>query len=129
MMVTGTLRLKSGADGKARVSAGPMDFSGALRALKAGAKVARAGWGGQGSFLFMVPGTEFHVSRAPLLGIFPRGKKIRYRPRIDLVCEDGVMPWNASHADLLESDWIAMTPPVELEGIGTARTEAVAAVG
>ena len=128
-MANGTLHLKIGADGKARVAAGPMDFSGALRTLKAGGRVARAGWNGRGMFLYFVPGTEFHVSRPPLLGIYPRGKKVRHRPRIDMVCDDGhIMPWNASHADLLESDWIAVTTAKE-DVAADSQREPAAALG
>lgn len=83
-----------------------MGFGGALAALKAGAKVARAGWNGDGMFVYLVPGSTFAVNRAPLLGIYPEGTPINYRPHIDMRTADGsCVPWLASHADLLADDW------------------------
>jgi len=108
------VKAKAVIDKAARVDApvqsdGPMDFAGALLALKRGARVARTGWNGKGMFLFLVPGSVFHVSRAPLLGIYPRGREIRYRPHIDMVAADGsVGTWVASQSDLLEADWVTV---------------------
>jgi len=83
-----------------------MDFSTALLALKAGKRVARAGWNGKGMFIFLVPGSVFQVSRPPLLGIYPEGTTVRYRAHIDMKTADGmVVPWLASQTDLLAEDW------------------------
>lgn len=83
-----------------------MDFSIALIALKAGEKVARAGWNGKGMFIFLVPGSVFQVSRPPLLGIYPEGTTVRYHAHIDMKTADGqVVPWLASQTDLLAEDW------------------------
>ena len=40
-----------------------MDFSAALKFVKDGRKVARAGWNGKGMFIFLVPGSTFVVDR------------------------------------------------------------------
>jgi len=83
-----------------------MDFSTALLALKAGEKVARAGWNGKGMFIFLVPGSVFQVSRPPLLGIYPEGTTVRYHAHIDMKTADGmVVPWLASQTDMLAEDW------------------------
>lgn len=83
-----------------------MDFSNALNALKSGARVARTGWNGKGMFLYLVQGSTFAVSRPPLLGIYPEGTQIDYRPHIDMRTANGeCVPWVASQSDLLETDW------------------------
>jgi len=91
-------------------SEGPMDFSGALQALKRGERVMRTGWSLSGAFLFLVPGSSFHVSRPPLLGIYPRGRRVVYRPHIDMVATDGTVgPWGGAQVDLLAEDWVVIT--------------------
>ena len=83
-----------------------MNFGSALQALKNGQKVAREGWNGKGMFLFLVPGSVFKVNRAPLLGIYPEGTEISYRPHIDMKTVDGeIVPWVASQTDVLAEDW------------------------
>jgi hypothetical protein len=83
-----------------------MDFGDAIRSLKAGLKVARAGWNGKGMFLFLVNGSTFKVNRAPLLGIYEEGTEIQYHAHIDMKTAQGyVVPWLASQADMLSEDW------------------------
>ena len=83
-----------------------MNFGSALQALKNGQKVAREGWNGKGMFLFLVLGSVFKVNRATLLGIYPEGTEITYRPHIDMKTVDGeIVPWVASQTDLLADDW------------------------
>lgn len=83
-----------------------LTFGFALEALKAGKKVARAGWNGKGMFLFLVQGSTFKVNRKPLLGIYPEGTEINYRPHIDMKDAEGkIVPWLASQTDLLADDW------------------------
>lgn len=82
------------------------DFGWALRQLRSGKKVSRSGWNGKGMFLFLVPGSKFVVNRAPLLGIYPEGKRITYQPHIDMkTAQDTVVPWLASQGDMLSDDW------------------------
>lgn len=84
-----------------------MDFGMAVTAIKAGAKVARKGWNGKDMFLFLVHGSTFQVDRAPLLGIYPEGTTINYRPHIDMRTANGeIVPWVASQSDVLEVDWV-----------------------
>jgi len=83
-----------------------MKFGGALAALENGKKVARTGWNGKRMFIFLVPGSEFKVNRAPLLGIYPEGTEISYQPHIDMkTADDTIVPWLASQSDLLANDW------------------------
>ncbi len=83
-----------------------MTFGDAIAALKAGKKVARAGWNGKGMFLFLVQGSTFTVNRPPLLGIYPEGTEINYCPHVDMRTADGkIVPWLASQTDVLAEDW------------------------
>lgn len=83
-----------------------MNFGIALECLKNGKLVCREGWNGKGMFLYLVAGSRFTVSRAPLLGIFPEGTEIDYSPHIDMRTADGkCVPWLASQTDLLAEDW------------------------
>ncbi len=84
-----------------------MTFGLAVEALKAGKRVARAGWNGKGMFLFLVPGSTFQVNRPPLLGIYPEGTEINYCPHIDMkTADEKVVPWLASQTDVLAEDWV-----------------------
>lgn len=84
-------------------------FSEALKQLKMGRKVARSDWNGKNMFLFLVPGSTFEVNRLPLLGIYPEGTVINYRPHIDMRTADGtIVPWLASQSDLIEEDWVIL---------------------
>jgi hypothetical protein len=102
----------AGAPSNARVIGGvalaeQFDFGLAIHALKSGAKVARAGWNGKGMFVFLVPGSQFAVSRPPLLGIYPEGTPISYRPHIDIKNADGsIATWAPSGSDALAEDWM-----------------------
>ena len=85
-----------------------MNFSDALNLIKSGELLTRSqGWNGKDQFVFLVNGSEFKVNRAPLLGIFPEGTDINYRPHIDMKYQDGsVGVWLASMGDLMADDWI-----------------------
>ena len=84
-----------------------MNFGQAIEVLKTGNKVTRVGWNGKDMFLFLVQGSQFKVNRPPLLGIYPEGTEINYRPHIGMKTVNGeIVPWVASQSDLLEEDWI-----------------------
>lgn len=92
-----------------------MDFSDALRALKAGERVSRSGWNGKGMFLFLVPGSVFAVNREPLLSIMGEGTRVQYHAHIDMKTAQGyVVPWLASQSDMLAEDW-------EVVSVGSAQ--------
>ena len=83
-----------------------MNFGDALENLKLGKKVSREGWNGKGMFLFLVYGSEFNVSRPPLLGIYPEGTLIKYCSHVDMKTVDGsIVPWLCSQSDMLAEDW------------------------
>jgi hypothetical protein len=86
-----------------------LSFGLALEALKKGCKVARAGWNGAGMFALLVQGSTFTVNRAPLLGIYPEGTEINYRPHIVLKFADGsIATWAPSGSDVLADDWMIL---------------------
>lgn len=86
-----------------------MNFGQALEAIKEGKLVAREGWNGKGMFVFLVKGSTFTVNRAPLLGIFPEGTEINYRPHIDLRDAEGkIVPWVVSQSDVMAEDWVVV---------------------
>lgn len=83
-----------------------MNFSDALVEIKAGKKVSREGWNGKGMFVFLVPGSNFKVNRAPPLGIYPEGTEINYHAHVDMKTATGeIVPWLCSQTDLLADDW------------------------
>jgi hypothetical protein len=82
-------------------------FGNAIANMKNGKKVARLGWNGKGMFIFLVEGSEFKVSRAPLNKIYPEGTDIIYRPHIDMKGVDGsISVWNPTNNDCLAEDWV-----------------------
>lgn len=83
-----------------------MSFSDALKCIKRGQRVARAGWNGKDMFIFLVKGSRFTVNREPLLSILGEGTKVDYHAHIDMKTAQGyVVPWLASQADVLANDW------------------------
>jgi hypothetical protein len=95
-----------------------LSFSMALALVKAGKRVARAGWNGKGMFLFLVPGSNFLVNREPLLSILGEGAEVTYRPHIDMLDAEGrVVPWLASQTDLMAVDWFVLPLPRRNEGV------------
>ena len=83
-----------------------LSFGQAIDAIRNGELVTRSGWNGKGMFIFLVQGSTFNVNRSPLNAIFTEGTEINYLPRIDMRTADGsIVPWLASQADLLSSDW------------------------
>jgi hypothetical protein len=80
-------------------------FGWALEAMKLGKKVRRAEWEYR-DFLYLVPGSTFSVSRAPLLGIYLGGTAIDYQPHIDQRKIDGTCGVaDINQADMLAEDW------------------------
>lgn len=88
-----------------------ISFAAVIDGLKKGLRFTRSAWGFHvtGAFIFLVQGSNFTVNRAPLLGIFPAGTEIIYRPHIDIVFGDGTVGvFKPSDADLLAEDWIEL---------------------
>lgn len=82
------------------------DFSTALKALRAGKRLARKGWNGKDMYLYLVPGHEFAVNQYPLTKFFEEGEVVEYRSHIDMKTAQGdLVTWTASQSDLLADDW------------------------
>ncbi len=83
-----------------------LDFADVVRGLKAGERYKRAGWNGEGMFIFLVPGSTFAVNREPLLSMLGAGTEVQYHAHIDMKTAQGyIVPWLASQADMLAEDW------------------------
>lgn len=67
------------------------NFGWALEALQLGRKVAREGWNGKGMFLSLQVPDEHSKMKQPYIYITPVGGEL--------------VPWVASHPDLLSEDW------------------------
>jgi hypothetical protein len=101
----------------------PRDFGWAIRALKAGHRVRRAGWNGKGMWIALTQGPHLH--RHPTSAGDPTGwtgrlngaaaalqtaespDEIRIGDHIDMRAADGslVIGWLASQTDMLSEDW------------------------
>lgn len=68
-----------------------LSFSQALEALKSGAKMTRSGWNGKGMYIELQTPTETSKMTLPYL----------FMKTVD----DQLVPWVASHTDLLANDW------------------------
>lgn len=89
-----------------------MDFGAALNALRAGARVTRAGWNGQGMYVAYQAGypdgIAINANTAASTGQ-PEGTVCVFRPYLLMRTVDGsFVPWVASQTDLLARDWSAV---------------------
>ena len=74
-----------------------MDFGDALRLLKAGKNVARAGWNGKGMWLeLQVPDAHSKMTLPYVYLNYPKGDAYTLGARV---------PWLASQTDMLCEDW------------------------
>lgn len=74
-----------------------MDFGDAIRALKNGQKVSRAGWNGKGMWLeLQVPDAHSKMTLPYLYLNYPSDAKTTPGARV---------PWLASQTDVLAADW------------------------
>lgn len=80
-----------------------MDFGQALAALKAGKKIARSGWNGNGMWIMLIKGWTVDVEYATALhGLLPI-------PWIGMkTATDDFVPWLASQTDVLAEDWMVI---------------------
>lgn len=85
-------------------------FDLAVRAVKRGHKVARAGWNGKDMFLFMVPERISRAYESPLNTMVEAGAMVKRRAYIAMRTANGeVVPWHATQSDILEQDWFIVT--------------------
>jgi len=94
---------------KARPMTG-MSFGLAVEAMKAGYKVARAGWDGKDMFVVYQKGypegIPCNAQTAEAFGM-KEGELFKVRPYMQMRCSDGShQMWLASQSDILEEDWM-----------------------
>ena len=90
-----------------------MDIGEAVRAMKAGKRVARRGWNGKDMWLAFSPGIDWLAADnfwAPANRAYVEslpGRGVAVKPCITMRCADGeiLMGWLASQTDLLAEDW------------------------
>lgn len=90
----------------------PFDFGQAIKELKTGSRVARAGWNGKGMWLALMP--SLYLDKAL---VNDRTKKF-IGNETDLDCQPYIVMWTAakqwqpgwlaSQADILAEDWIVV---------------------
>lgn len=85
------------------------DFGSALKALKAGYKVAREGWNGKGMYLTLMPGypngIEVNEATQKAHNLNP-GDKLIFRPYFQLfTAQKDIAMWSPSGSDALAEDW------------------------
>lgn len=93
----------------------PLDFSAALAALKSGQLAARLGWNGRGMYVFLQAGypegIPINRNTAQATGL-QEGAVVKFPPYLQFRTAQGeLIPWVASQADLLATDWVAMSKP------------------
>lgn len=83
-----------------------MNFGDALTELKAGNRVARAGWNGKGMCLYYVPEGAYPTRTGAARAIFGEDALVPYQAYIAMVTvQRTVVPWLASQTDVLAEDW------------------------
>lgn len=81
-------------------------FSEALDHIKLGKRVTRNAEGWEDKYIFLVSGSTFAVSRAPLNEFFEEGTPITYHPHIDVKYPNGTVGvWSPTQEDILATDW------------------------
>ena len=86
-----------------------MSFGHAITAMKAGHRVARAGWNGRGMWLMLVRSAwvaQDHEPAYVVAGGPPDKEGLQMLPWIGMKTADhGFVPWLASQTDMLADDW------------------------
>lgn len=95
----------------------PMNFGKAIECLKEGCMVARRGWNGKGTFIFMTVGNTVSEESIPNFKSIPdqvkyflekRGTDVVFNPSITMLTATGELQpgWLASQTDMLADDWV-----------------------
>ena len=91
-----------------------LTFGQALEALKAGKKIARAGWNGKDMYLWLMPGSTVvgckNIVDPHLEAIDKEEGKIHFLGSIRMRTADGsvLTGWLASQSDMLSEDWLIL---------------------
>lgn len=82
-----------------------MDFGDAIRALRAGSRVTRAGWNGKSMWLTLI--VETTAIATPTTNVDLQKETWRVLPWIGMkTAQDDFVPWLASQTDMLAVDWL-----------------------
>jgi hypothetical protein len=82
-----------------------MTFGLALEALKAGKRVARAGWNGKGMFVFLIQGSN-DIAKLHGYGFGEYVNEPTFRDALFMKTVDNqLVPWTVSQTDALAEDW------------------------
>lgn len=93
----------------------PIDFGGALKALKEGKAVAREGWNGKGLFIYLVEGGDYQVQMDIVKSIAGEKGTLHYNPYLAIRNVDGnISTWVPSINDCLAEDWHTVVPEREI---------------
>ena len=83
-----------------------ISFGLAIEALKAGKRVARAGWNGAGQFVYLVPAASYPAQTSIAKAHFGADAMVPYRAYLALKTAQGdVSTWAPSCSDALAEDW------------------------
>jgi len=82
-----------------------LNFGTALNYIKAGEKVARENWNGNGQFVFLVKNGE-------TTAVDPKNPDFGNAEKNDYLCiktvDDKLVPWFPSQTDILADDWFTI---------------------
>lgn len=95
------------------------DFGTALKFLKSGKKLFRAGWNGIGMFIYMTVGNTVPKDFIPKFASLPdsvktfletKGEDVVFNSSLTMYTAKGEMQpgWLASQSDMLAEDWIVL---------------------
>jgi len=91
-----------------RLSSG-LTFGDALQALKAGKRVARAGWNGKGMFVYYVRAAAYLAQSDVAKAYFGEDAYVPYAPYLALKgVDEKVSTWVPSINDALAEDWVVL---------------------
>jgi len=83
------------------------DFGLAIKFLKAGAKIARTGWNGNGMFAYYVPANRYSDVTKQSGLVSDKDGKAPYREYLALkTAQNDIAVWNPSTSDCLANDWV-----------------------
>ena len=86
-----------------------LTFGDALQALKAGKRVARAGWNGKGMFVYYVRAAAYLAQSAAAIEYFGKNAYVPYAAYLALKgVDERVSTWVPSINDVLAEDWVVL---------------------
>lgn len=86
-----------------------LSFGDALKALKAGQRVARTGWNGKGMFVYLVPAASYPVQTGAAKAHFGDGAMVPYNAYMAIKnVDETVSTWVPSVNDCIAEDWMLL---------------------